>query len=1300
MRQVNIAFVLLLCLMCTELVAQLSKTEARSQAIKHLQSNWEQYQLTNSDLTNVLVTDHYYSSTNGLTHLYLQQEHKGLPVLNARMHFHFLKNGDLLQSGGQFIQNLKDKAPSEKSALTATKALEQIIAKDLIEKEKINLSGSSTQYIIDNNTLSNNPIKLNLAYHSNEKGELKLVWEISYDEKSQEHWWHILLDAQTGEYLVRQDLIQHCFPNESGHCHNEHNTCATVNNTTQFSPPFKLNATATQNASYKVFPYPFENPNQTQAQIVQNPWEDANGILDLGWHDDGSVSYPFLRGNNVYVTSDPNGTNAPGYSPNNQNFNFNYNANLSQSPQSNVDAACTNLFYWSNLMHDVWYQYGFDEQAGNFQKTNGNRGGEDNDFLFADAQDGSGYDNANFVCPPDGEKPRMQMYLWSPQSNHSLNVLEPMNVAGAYHIQAASFGPSIPQSPNQISARLVKANDGSNDPMLACNNIQNSAQINGKIALVKRGNCNFTDKVKKVQAAGALACVVCNTEAGFINMQGSGSGINIPAVMVSKEVCDLLCSMSDQSIRIALSKSGGSQYIDGDFDNGIIAHEYGHGISTRLTGGPSNTFCLYNEEQMGEGISDWMALMMTMTEEDYAEKARSIGTYVKGQGYGGTGIRTGSYSTSFEINDFTYDNLCDSRINVPHGVGFIWASVLWDITWSMIDRYGFDSDIYNGNGGNNKAMQLVIDGLKLQNCSPGFVDARDAILLADQVNNNGSNQCLLWKVFAKRGLGFSADQGSSDDRCDGTAAFDLPPSCMPSLTIKQQSTPSHIVQNGSEIIFNFEICNNTNNNLYNVVVRDTLEQFLKIVDHSNIPLQFNGNRFELNLNVLNAHQTYSFFVKAKVESNQATQFYFSENDSKIDSWDRSNAYAADKWTTRTGDTYSGERVWYAPNSGYKSDATLTLKNPVMVQSPKALLWFKHRYDTESGWDGGVVEISTDNGNNWMDLSNQFYENGYNSRIEINPASPISGRPAFTGKSGEFVTSKIDLSNYFAEEVLIRFRMASDSLVAGNGWYIDNIWLMDDVSIENTAWVSNSQNEPISASKKVLISPGTFTPTPEIRFNVKAFLEGPFNINTNSMSSDYFQIGILPNNQPFREAPWLYNGNERLNISENRTDIIDWVLIELRPSNNPNQIAFRKAALLRSDGTLLDSDGTAGIPINPNQLNNNQTYHLSIKHTSHIGVISNTAKTINNSTFFNFTIAGATENPSHQKNINGRYMMYGGDYDKNGVINNLDFNKWRTNNALVNVRVSWDGDGNGVVNNLDYNLWFVNRSRIGSDILYD
>ena len=73
-------------------------------------------------------------------------------------------------------------------------------------------------------------------------------------------------------------------------------------------------------------------------------------------------------------------------------------------------------------------------------------------------------------------------------------------------------------------------------------------------------------------------------------------------------------------------------------------------------------------------------------------------------------------------------------------------------------------------------MQLVIDGLKLQVCNPGFVDGREGILAAaNLLPNSNANRCLIWEVFAARGLGFSAEQGLSASRTDQVEAFDLPP---------------------------------------------------------------------------------------------------------------------------------------------------------------------------------------------------------------------------------------------------------------------------------------------------------------------------------------------------------------------------------------------------------------------------------------------------------------------------------------------------------------------------------------------
>ena len=95
--------------------------------------------------------------------------------------------------------------------------------------------------------------------------------------------------------------------------------------------------------------------------------------------------------------------------------------------------------------------------------------------------------------------------------------------------------------------------------------------------------------------------------------------------------------------------------------------------------------------------------------------------------------------------------------------------------------------------------------MKLQPCSPGFVDARDAILDADVADYGGANQCLIWNAFAKRGLGFSATQGSTSSTTDGIQAFDLPASCN-GVAMTATATPSPVPA-GQQLTYNIHLQN-------------------------------------------------------------------------------------------------------------------------------------------------------------------------------------------------------------------------------------------------------------------------------------------------------------------------------------------------------------------------------------------------------------------------------------------------------------------------------------------------------------
>src|SRR5690554_6176964 len=589
-----------------------------------------------------VITSENVSRNSGVRNIYLRQAINGLEVYGTESSVHFDKTGKILVEHNRFLTDAHGTLKNSSQGISAKQAIVSVanqMGYKITNLQKIkNIGGKNKAAVFNKASISSEEIPVKLMYYYKEEIGTQLVWELSIAEKTSSDWWNFRVDASSGKIIDKDNWTVSC--NILGD-HKDHFHAATSSSSPFVGPmtaPVKNNTILTSNiaappaASYRVYAMPLESPNHGPRTLVTNP--ENLTASPFGWHDiDGveGAEFTYTRGNNTETYDDDNDSNSPNgkyaYSPGgNLIFDFPLNTNYSQGNQSE-NAAITNLFYWTNIIHDITYLYGFDEVSGNFQQNNYGKGGLGNDPVNAEAQDGSGTCNANFSTPPDGERPRMQMY-------------------------------------------------------------------------------------------------VCNNR-------------------------------------------------DGDLDNGVIVHEYGHGISIRLTGGPADSGCLWNDEQMGEGWSDYYALMLTMESGDSGVDSRGIGTWLFGEGPGGPGIRNHPYSTNFAINPHTYDDIKTGWS--PHDVGEVWATMLWEMTWEIMLTEPFNPDIYNGTGGNNVALNLVTEGLKLQPCSPGFVDGRDAILAADQALYGGAHVCAIWEAFARRGLGYSASQGSSNSRTDGTEAFDLPP---------------------------------------------------------------------------------------------------------------------------------------------------------------------------------------------------------------------------------------------------------------------------------------------------------------------------------------------------------------------------------------------------------------------------------------------------------------------------------------------------------------------------------------------
>ncbi|HKX32081.1 MAG TPA: M36 family metallopeptidase [Blastocatellia bacterium] len=221
-----------------------------------------------------------------------------------------------------------------------------------------------------------------------------------------------------------------------------------------------------------------------------------------------------------------------------------------------------------------------------------------------------------------------------------------------------------------------------------------------------------------------------------------------------------------------------SPQLDGSFDQGVIIHELTHGLSNRLVGNATGLTALQSRS-MGEGWSDWFGLVLLQHENDDPAASYPIGQYVLNDYV--LGIRRYPYSTNLQINPLTFNNMRD--FPEVHAVGEIWCLMLWELRALLIERYGFRE-------GQRQSIQLVVDGLKMTPSAPSLIDARDAIMLADRVNNQGANQCLIWKAFAKRGLGVSA---STPDASSVIAveSFQAAPFCSPVATLALNK-PSYV----------------------------------------------------------------------------------------------------------------------------------------------------------------------------------------------------------------------------------------------------------------------------------------------------------------------------------------------------------------------------------------------------------------------------------------------------------------------------------------------------------------------------
>jgi hypothetical protein len=136
-----------------------------------------------------------------------------------------------------------------------------------------------------------------------------------------------------------------------------------------------------------------------------------------------------------------------------------------------------------------------------------------------------------------------------------------------------------------------------------------------------------------------------------------------------------------------------------------------------------------------------------------------------------------------------------------------------------------------------------------------------------------------------------------------------------------------------------------------------------------------------------------------------------------------------------------------PNAAFVDDpSTISDKQllspsiPAIADDPPAKMSFRNNFNLQDGFDGGVLEISFDDGLTFQDIvaaGGTFISGGYNGTISACCGNPLAGRQAWTGNSGGFISTTVNLP-YSSLPIILRWRMGSDSSVSGEGWRIDSI----------------------------------------------------------------------------------------------------------------------------------------------------------------------------------------------------------------------------------------------------------------------
>lgn len=530
---------------------------------------------------------------------------------------------------------------------------------------------------------------------------------------------------------------------------------------------------------------------------------------------------------------------------------------------------------------------------------------------------------------------------------------------------------------------------------------------------------------------------------------------------------------------------------DGSLDADVHIHEMTHGLSNRLH---NNGTGLTSQQAggLGEGWSDFYArCLLSRADEDVTGLFPSGGyvTYELSPGFRDNhyyGIREFPYAVksnvgangrphnplTFGVLDLTQTNglsngaypsspIIGITANEVHNSGHFWCTTLLEMRARLIQRLGYAA-------GNQRALQIVTDAMKLDGINPTAVIARDQIIAADNAAYAGQDVPDIRTAFALRGMGAGASIATYSTSYFTVVESFYPSSVAGAITFSDAlGNNNGVADPGEDLVFTVPLTNKlpvADANLKATLGAYTASYGTLAANGGTGSQTFNyhvpasaavGSQLAVPFVLTSANGVASVSIPVRVGT-PAVAVEFSQNFDATAvgalpaGWTQTGTVSGSAWAVNAT-VIDGGKCAFAGDVGLASDSSLVSPAISLNASASQQISFKHRYTTEAAYDGGVLEISIAGGafTDLIAAGGSWVQGGYAFNIgSSNITNAIAGRRVWSGSilaTGAVVANLPSAA--VGRSVQFRWRQGSDDSTAGTGWYVDS------VQVYSTAYVS-------------------------------------------------------------------------------------------------------------------------------------------------------------------------------------------------------------------------------------------------------